>query len=132
MTEIFGRWAQAPDLIEPILAYRCWRYVVMDGATRLFSLGFHGASGRNDWDGSWRGWVTASCPLSDTRHDAPAEACSCGFYALKSADEAAWHLFGRDAGEAVLKPQGSVLGRVRLAGKVIEHDSGYRAERARI
>ena len=27
---------------------------------------------------------------------------------------------------------GSILGRVELAGKIVEHDFGYRAERARI
>jgi hypothetical protein len=54
-------------------------------------------------------------------HDVPDEACSCGFYTTKTL-EALLHPF----------PPNFILGRVALAGKVIECAGGYRAERARI
>jgi hypothetical protein len=54
-------------------------------------------------------------------HSVPGEDCSCGFYAMKDL-------------ESMLRfsAPGLVLGRVKLAGKVIEYTSGYRAECARI
>lgn len=68
------------------------------------------------------------------RHPAPDEDCRCGFYAIKSPHDG-------DVLEAVVRAQvsgestdraGLVFGRVHLAGKVIEHTFGYRAEWARI
>jgi len=125
----------APDFIEPIAAFRCWRYVVGERSAQLFPLGPNGyRDGMSVWEGSWRAWVTASCPLPASFHEAPDERCSCGFYALKSVDDAAimasWQFDYRADG--VLEREGYVLGRVELAGKVIEHESGFRAERARI
>ena len=81
-------------------------------------------------------WVTASC-LSpcEPSHLAPDESCTCGFYAMKSSGDvgvfAAAIDFEADAARGN-GAEGALLGRVLLAGKVIEHDSGYRAERARI
>lgn len=63
---------------------------------------------------------------------APDEGCTCGFYALKSVDDAAIMVSFRRPRTEVLEPHGVVLGRVELAGKVIEHDRGFRAERARV
>jgi hypothetical protein len=90
----------------------------------------------NDWDGAWRDWVRASClRFSHPWHVAPVDDCSCGFYAMKREEDVEsgplpMHLLvslGMGMGTA-----GTVLGRVELAGKVIEHDLAYRAERARI
>jgi hypothetical protein len=59
----------------------------------------------------------------------PDEACTCGFYAMRDltpelievvAPSWNWELSGR------------VVGRVLLAGKVIEYEMGYRAQLARI
>ena len=58
----------------------------------------------------------ASCALEG--HDAPAADCSCGFYAV--ADDAQLWRLGAD------EPELAVL-EVELAGRVIEHDHGYRA-----
>jgi hypothetical protein len=63
----------------------------------------------------------ASCALSD--HEAPAADCSCGFYAV-SDDTHLWRL-GAD------EPELAVLD-VELAGRVIEHDHGYRASHQRV
>ena len=58
----------------------------------------------------------ATCALED--HDAPDADCSCGFYAVAD-DTQLWRL-GAD------EPELAVLD-VELAGRVIEHDHGYRA-----
>jgi len=63
----------------------------------------------------------ASCALAE--HDAPAANCSCGFYAV--ADEGQLWRLGAD------EPELAVLD-VELAGRVIEHDHGYRASDQRV
>lgn len=115
-------WPVIPDGIQPIVAYRAWRY---DGgrqrdALQPFRRGF----------GWHKGWNLASClatprgPNTATFHRAPAEGCSCGFYALKEP---------RYVGALSVPPGMSmILGKVELAGKIIEHTAGYRAERARV
>jgi hypothetical protein len=63
----------------------------------------------------------ATCALAD--HDAPDADCSCGFYAVDD-DTHLWRL-GAD------EPELAVLD-VELAGRVIEHDHGYRASHQRV
>lgn len=65
---------------------------------------------------TYRAVDRARCPLH--HHDAPHAACTCGFYAVDD-DDALWRL-GSDQPD---------LARVdvELAGRVIEHDHGYRA-----
>jgi hypothetical protein len=58
----------------------------------------------------------AVCPLQD--HDAPAADCTCGFYAVEHDDEL-WRLGSYEPELAILD--------VDLAGRVIEHEHGYRA-----
>jgi hypothetical protein len=62
----------------------------------------------------------ATCPLRD--HDAPDADCSCGFYAVAD-DTQLWRL-GADL------PNLAVLD-VELAGRLIEHQHGYRASHQR-
>ena len=138
MIPTIGRWAQSPDLIEPIVGCRAWRYTMSDRDVQLlpFVLTPNHLSGKNDWEGAWAAWVTASCPsLDEQPHLAPDESCGCGFYAMRSADDlnvfAGAILFQAGAAQGD-GAEGAVLGRVLLAGKVIEHETGYRAERARI
>ena len=38
MITTIGRWAHAPDLIEPIVAYRAWRYTASERAVHLFPI----------------------------------------------------------------------------------------------
>jgi hypothetical protein len=135
MIPTIGRWAQAPDLIEPIIGYRGWRYTTSDRGVQLFAVGHIDHSAMNDWEGASSSWVTASCGyVLEPTHVVPDEECTCGFYAMKSADDVAGFGMASDPvdsfeGEGAT---GTVLGRVFLAGKVIEHADGYRAERARI
>jgi hypothetical protein len=63
----------------------------------------------------------AMCPLQD--HDAPAADCTCGFYAVEHDDEL-WRLGSYEPELAVLD--------VDLAGRVVEHEHGYRASDQRV
>ena len=121
------RRSRIPDGISPIPAYRAWSYAFRDLAGALHPLGGAGG-GDSPWLGAASRWVTASCERGIEYHSihqrVPEEACSCGFYSVK------WLSTLRQ-----MFPYGGsnlVLGRILLAGKVIEFEWGYRAERARI
>lgn len=144
-----------PDAITPLTGYRMWRVVFEGDEPTFLPLNMP----TPEWNGSAAGWVAASClhglptPIGPTgspvvwlgggridrltfrsEHHVPDELCSCGFYALKELDpdllilaRAGFQVHdGRDGSKRI------VIGRVELAGKVIEHERGYRAERARI
>jgi hypothetical protein len=149
---------RVPDGIEPISGYRCWSYTVSPVGVSLFPLR-HLQAGPSTWS-AWAGaesrWVRARCILTspvypsqflrevlamapgadpaltveDPPHEVPMEDCSCGFYAMRDLDRVlvGMGLFDPLAERATLY----ILGRVLLAGKVIEHAQGYRGERARI
>jgi hypothetical protein len=113
---------RVPDGIEPITAYRVWR-------GDLF-LRLHSLNNETQWEPGE--WASAHCPRSG--HDAPDEDCTCGLYAAKDLDMAlvlaAGVLTSTSPGDSM--PATAIVGKVQLAGKVIEHDRGYRAERARV
>ena len=64
--------------------------------------------------------LEARCPSGE--HDAPRGECSCGIYSHKS-----W----ASALDQAQYVAGAVIGEVRLWGRVIEHEHGYRAQFAR-
>jgi hypothetical protein len=113
-------WAAIPDGIEAISAYRVWRYVLEGRGASLHALGCYALE-----DCPWTpgGWVTARCSL-DGGHVAPQEGCTCGFYGMKTlaAVFAVPFLIG----------EGNVVGRVEFAGRIVEHELGYRAGRAKV
>jgi hypothetical protein len=109
--------ARVPDAIEPIVAYRAW---VVDPDLQVRSL-----NRRATWAPGE--WMTARC--SRGRHTAPAEGCACGVYASKDLNVAI-ALAGAFGLPRENEPPRAVFGLVQLAGKVIEHDDGYRAEHA--
>jgi hypothetical protein len=120
-----------PDSIQPISAYRAWRYSI-GGRPKLFPISGGFASWPNAWEGVGYGWVAACCGYSHG-HKVPSEDCHCGFYSLKDLGSAIDRLGPIELSEPrpdVGRP--IVLGRILLSGKVIEHEIGYRAERARI
>jgi hypothetical protein len=148
---------RVPDGIEPISGYRCWFYTVTPYGVSLFPLRRFRArpSAWSAWAGAESRWVHARCivtpPLlypsqfirevlamapgadpaltvEDPPHEVPMEDCSCGFYAMRSLQQ---HFVSMIA-EQFDRAEMYLLGRVLLAGKVIEHARGYRAERARI
>jgi hypothetical protein len=135
-----------------VIGYRAWYFALDRRRASLFPLTHPRHVVASPWDGANRDWVSASCnrfaaphlshdkslakPFDVERppeglgpelcvccrsHDVPDEACSCGFYTTKTL-------------AALLRPSPAnfILGRVELAGKVIEYAAGYRAERARI
>jgi hypothetical protein len=116
------RPGRAPDAIEPFVGYKV---LFADGAGALRSM-----ADRSSWT---TGWNRARCLRGN--HDAPLEGCTCGLYAskeLESSETLAWG--ARLARKRPGWPDGLdvVIVKVSLAGKVIEHDRGYRAELARV
>jgi hypothetical protein len=116
----------APDYVEPVLGWRLW-YAVGDGADTQLSSVVH----RTLWprgaplEASCRRMRLSFWPFSCSRHDAPAEDCTCGIYAASVGaletylpEVSAW---------TYLVP---VLGRVSLWGVVHQHEHGWRASRA--
>ena len=85
-------------------------------------------------------WMRAECGIfgrafgtnfssaTDTRHDAPAIGCSCGIYAAKDLAGLAARGFVVDCARGL----SVMVGIVELAGTIIEHDFGYRAEYVRV
>lgn len=105
----------AQSLHEPIIAYRAWRIA----ESRLVSC---------TCDCVWqpRERMDAHCNHKGAMHEAraPVWECSCGFYAYKTdAALTASEYLGVAGGF-------TVGGRVALWGRVIDHELGYRAERA--
>jgi hypothetical protein len=59
-------------------------------------------------------------------HSAPHLECACGIHAAREPVAVLSYLRGRDEPATVAR----VLGRVQLWGSVVEHEGGWRAERA--
>jgi hypothetical protein len=125
--------SRVPDGVEPIVAYRMW--------TAESDLLLH-----SGYDATWPAgeWMVAACAGP---HTAPNERCTCGLYSLREPDSLhTWIniLFALNSEPGAPAPTrgtepsrplewpSPVVGKVHLAGKVIEHDDGYRAERARL
>ena len=136
-----GRADRVPDAIKPIVGYRIWVYNLVEQRAELYSLSSIGVEprGMERWEDGVARWIVATCRVAP-EHDAPVEACSCGFYAMSSVSRLL-----EEASVLVRAPvdmifeetrswpdPGVVMGRVELAGKIVEHEYGYRAERARI
>lgn len=122
-----------PDGIEPIVGYRAWVYALHGSRAELHPMRSLGRPrGPSLWNGAESGWVLASCaadPL-DPEH-VPGWSCTCGFYATKSLAFAKAMVAGDPPSQDGVE-SGWIFGRVKLAGKIIEYDYGYRAHRARI
>ena len=130
---------RTPDGITPLVGYRCWTFSIGLGHRALHSLNgqiVHEVNLDHPLGQRAEPWLVARCLKNE--HDAPEEGCSCGFYAVKSLSTL-WRFLPlttiMSLPRARAKLGGAtfpVAGRVDLAGKVIEHDLGYRAERMRI
>jgi hypothetical protein len=121
-----------PDGIEPIVGFRMWFYTLHRSRPQLHPIRLMGnATCPSPWDGAESGWVDASCAAGpvDPEH-VPGWGCTCGFYATK--DLAAFRMLPILMDLPHADGVGWIFGRVELAGKIIEHDYGYRAQRARI
>lgn len=125
-------WDRVPDGIGPIVGFRMWSYTLSQVDAHLHPPMMRGDwSTPSPWEGAEARWVMAECAMVDTDPThAPAEDCRCGFYAMKSLELVP--VFDVQMPNEDGVRVGTILGRVELAGKIIEHDRGYRAERARI
>jgi hypothetical protein len=116
----------APDYVEPVVGWRVWYVVEVDGTTRLSSV-FH----QMVWP--TREPLGAVCLRSrfpqrrrQGDHAAPVASCGCGIYAA-SLERAGEYLTGPRASSRALCP---VIGRVALWGTVVECAHGWRASLA--
>ena len=120
----------APDYAGALIGWRVWCVVSGGGELRLGSV---------IQDDVWPvgAAFVARCrahePPANRRllrepegHVAPAAACTCGIYAAREPAGAWTYLRGRDEPDTVAR----VIGRVMLWGRVVEHEDGWRAERA--
>jgi len=112
--------SRAPDLIEPIVAFRSWR--VVDGRLRSVYLPTFWTERE----------MTASCLCSESPdpdaarsardgHGVPDRGCTCGIYAY----------YLPDMNFPTVDHQG-VTGIVTVWGAIEVHDEGMRAEHARV
>jgi hypothetical protein len=139
MTRLWIERRRAPDGITPLLGYRVWTLSVGPGRRALRSMNgqiVHKVSLDHALGQRADPWLAARCLMND--HDAPEESCSCGFYAVKSLFTLGRLLPFAATASALARMADRraatflVAGRVDLAGKVVEHDLGYRPERMRI
>lgn len=117
----------------PIIGWRCFAVE----KSRMRSLFFLGDEAW--WDFADRGWHEAVCrvaassaiELVTTRrpmHAAPHPDCKCGFYVAKSRRDLVLAI-GSYKSPATL-PQ--VVAKVMIAGRVVIHENGWRAQKLRI
>lgn len=113
-------------LIEPIIGYREWEI----------------KQGSNYWlngigvDYRWHKGVNTFRCFQDAKHKKPKFNCSCGFWAYKDVTKIFDHLFSRlvyvkDIRD-LFRSTTNIAGIVKLTGTIIEHEEGYRAEKAEI
>ena len=114
-----------PDYVEPVVGWRVW-YAVDGGLSTSLTSVVHRASWprRTPLVASCRRLRTALWPFNRSRHDAPAEGCSCGIYA-GTVETLRIYLPEHFGFRAV-----PVVGRVSLWGVVHEHELGWRASHA--
>jgi hypothetical protein len=124
---------RAPDFVEPIVGWRLW-LVVADGGylwleSMLYPIRW---SPRRALDA--RCVPHRRCYFCNPRevemfptHPAPDEECQCGIYAARSPETLAPYLDSALLGRMAVE---RVLGRVRLWGKVIAAERGWRGEHA--
>jgi hypothetical protein len=93
-----------PDLAEAIVGWRAWK---LDTRGSLVSLSRHDV---------WPVGQPLVARCDRARHEAPSQECTCGIYAFRSECSA---------------PRGMAVGKVKLWGRVVAHERGYRAEFAR-
>jgi hypothetical protein len=124
---------RAPDLIEPIVGWRLWLVVADGGYLWLESMLYPTRwSPRRALDA--RCLPHRRCYFCNPKevgafptHPAPDEDCDCGIYAARSPETLAPYL---DSGYPGRTAVDRVLGRVRLWGKVIAAERGWRGEHA--
>jgi hypothetical protein len=123
----------APDYAEPVLGWRLWLVVADGGYLWLESL-LYATRWSPHRQLEARCIPHRRCYFCSPReleafatHPAPDADCECGIYAAASPATLAPYIDSTYPGRTALE---RVLGRVRLWGKVIECERGWRAEHA--
>jgi hypothetical protein len=120
--------ASVPDGVEPVVGWRVWDVVELDGSLRLCSLAF------------WSVWLPCRAAAATCRralaeaglrglppHAAPQARCTCGIYATQTAAQVLAYSRGvRRRADTVHR----VAGRAALWGTVVECEGGWRASHA--
>lgn len=103
--------------VDAIIGYRAWLPVALNGEVRLRSLTGATWQPREDLraDCAWRKFH---------KHTPPGDFCSCGIWAYEDHDVLMRNVFFRR--------NELLFGEVGLWGDVARHDTGYRAEFARV
>ena len=113
-----------PDAVEPVLGWRVWDVVELDGAFRLCSLAFWSIwlPGRELRAVCRRAWVDGPTVLAP--HEAPVPRCTCGVYGTRTAGQTlAYSRSVRRRHDTVAR----AVGRVSLWGRIVEAEAGWRA-----
>ncbi len=105
-------------VIEPIIAYRLW--LIIHPKERLA-----GAIYQFLW---YEGVNFARCAKIPYKHKAPEYHCVCGFYAYKTIEYCRREL-PFPLRDGIYQ---HIFGEVELTGKVVEHEYGYRSEKAQV
>jgi hypothetical protein len=122
----------APDLFEPLLAWRSWFVVDEGDGARLASPLYHTV-----WpicetlaaECEQRGrYLLKPWRKRPPRHEAPDEPCTCGIYALSQVEPLRIYVYPYDLPRKRILQQ--VVGRVALWGTVVEYEAGWRASMA--
>jgi hypothetical protein len=124
---------RAPDLVEPIVGWRLW-LVVSDGGYFWLESMLYPVRWMPRRALEARCHPHRRCYLcspaeveSFPSHAAPSEACECGIYASRSPETLTPYLDSTYPGRAAVD---RVVGRVRLWGKVVVGERGWRGEHA--
>jgi len=120
------RSPRAPDAIEPVIGWRVWSVLETGEGLRLASLVYH-----TRWEPGIETQARcrrrlAQLPWSRLPlHDPPNFDCRCGIYAVVSLRRALPYL--DTVPEHGRRPVHRVVGQVRLWGRLVESDWGWRA-----
>jgi hypothetical protein len=119
----------APDFAEPLLGWRSWRAVEQpDGRVALTSVvhGVHWPARRelvaDCLRQKWEWWPRRH---AGREHRTPETKCGCGIYGVATVTQALDYL---ESGHGLVRrPLPAVLGIVKLWGRVLECERGWRA-----
>lgn len=112
-------------LFEPITAYREWK-IILDSSNN-FRL-----SGINSPNYIWKNKVNiAKCDLRYS-HKAPNFDCTCGFWGYKRQIDLISAIQSTLIADTIISNILYIGGIAEFTGMIIEHENGYRAEKAKI
>jgi hypothetical protein len=121
-----------PDYFEAITAYRCWDVfpngLLCGQAVQEPWPMFQPMVARCAAAGSANGYAAHVSDLGDYI-DAPVFACDCGVHAYRTLEEAERRITADpNAGYVFHRPSIRAWGALKLWGKLVEHEQGYRAQ----